>query len=174
MVPEIDDGHLGILHMRPSIVEDTIYVARNLREEDREECVAAAGLPPEISIPLSVRKADVCRTICAPGGNPMGLYGVTGAEGTVGGAKVASVWMVCTPEILAHQKAFLRRSRRCVDKFFDDWDVLVNFADVRNEVHHNWLRWCGFTIFGIRHAYGYHGMPFYQFAKIRPDVERRT
>lgn len=97
-------------------------------------------------------------------GTPEVLFG---ADEVPHHPNVAVVWMVSTEAILSHPTEFLRQSRKWVDSWHERFDVLTNFVDARNTMHHKWLRWLGFSFIRKVEALGPYSLPFYEFAKIK-------
>lgn len=149
--------------VRPATVPDAVSIAARLRAADREECLAATGLPPEIVLPSSVLRKPV-NVALNDDGTPEVLFG---ADGVPSHPNVAVVWMVSTGAIHSHPTEFLRQSLKWVDCWHEKFDVLTNFVDARNTLHHKWLRWLGFSFLRKVDSLGPYSLPFYEFAKIK-------
>jgi hypothetical protein len=147
---------------RPAIPGDGDWLAPRLREADRAEFLAVAGITPEAGLEDGLAAADAAWTIVSRKGERVGVFGVTGFAPNVG-----LVWLLATPGILPEATTFLRNCRPVVDHLHSLYPALVNWADERNTVHHRWLKWCGFTIFGRSPRFGVAQLPFLQFGKVK-------
>lgn len=143
--------------VRPATPADALYIAPRLREEDRRECRAASGRPPLEGILAGVA-AGRC-FVADAGGGPFLIGGVGPAAPRVG-----AIWLVGTPAMERHKVFMARRGPEWVEEFHREFPALVNVTDARNELHHRFIRWCGFTFLKLR-PYGPFGLPFYEFAR---------
>ena len=71
-------------------------------------------------------------------------------------------WLLGTPEIQDHPRAFLSASRRWVQLKMRDFTILENFVDVRHTRAVRWLGWLGFTLEDPK-PYGLDNLPFHHF-----------
>ena len=149
-------------YVRNSRKEDLDHLAENLRDADVQELHAQNGLTPKVALGLSLLLARKCKTICDPEGVPIGVFGVSDTN-IVG---LGSIWMMATPDLLKHQRQFLRECREGILEVSRGYSCVFNYTDARNTVHHRWLKWCGFTFIKEHENYGKNGEPFYEFVKI--------
>lgn len=149
-------------YVRNSHKDDIDYLSENLREQDVQELYAQGGLTPKIALGLSMVLAKRCKTICDPTGTPIGVFGVSDTH-TVG---LGSIWMMATPDLLKHQRQFLRECREGISEISKGYSCVFNYTDARNTVHHRWLKWCGFTFIKEHENFGQDSEPFYEFVKI--------
>lgn len=121
-------------------ITDLEYVAQHMRPEDIEEC-AAGGKEPfaALSEGWFAGKSWVLLT---PDETPAAILGVHKTD-TPG---YGMVWMLGTPAIEQHPITFLRHSKPVLDELFSEYALLYNYTYYKNEVHHKWLRWLGFTL----------------------------
>jgi hypothetical protein len=82
---------------------------------------------------------------------------------------VGAVWLLATDEIVNYRLEFLKRCKPYVELMQDKYPILMNFTDCRNDVHHKWLRWCGFFFINKVKGFGPEGHPFYEVVRIRKD-----
>ncbi|MFB2563649.1 phage protein Gp13 family protein [Rhizobium sp. IMFF44] len=152
-----------MLETRPSQPEDVTYLAPRLREADRQELLAAGSPSPEQSLTDGLMLSKQCISIVDEEDRAVAMFGVcpSSEEG------VGFVWLLGSDEIKRDKTKFLRRSKQWVDIFHEEFAVLTNFVDRRNEVHLKWLRWLGFKFLRIVNAPGPGNLPFYEFARIR-------
>jgi hypothetical protein len=74
--------------------------------------------------------------------------------------------MVATDELLEYQMKFLRRSRIYIELIQQEYPLLHNVVDARNELHIKWLKWMGFKFIQLHEEYGVEKRPFYEFIRI--------
>ena len=148
--------------LTPTTVEDIDYISPRLRQADKDECLAATGKEPLGILYQSLMIGDLTLTMRTPEGERVGLCGV--APSPLENAGV--VWMCATDAIMKHQMAFLRRSKAALNYLSQDYGVLHNCVDARNEIHIKWLKWMGFTFINKHEKYGAEQRPFYEFVRI--------
>lgn len=145
---------------RPATLDDARYLATRLRAEDVAEVRALVGVTPWTALSTGVRLGR--STVGCYRGQPFGIYGVAPS----GTPDVGCPWMLATPDLVKHQKFFLRNCARAVESLHDGYPLLFNYVDARNEVHIKWLRWCGFTFINLHPKFGVERRPFYEFVRI--------
>ena len=153
----------NVPHVRPSCIKDVAIVADNLRKEDAAECKAQSGSSPRESLLYCYFMSKPCMTIVSAKGNPLGMYG-TVQEGVTG-----RIWLLgCEAMIeeLGNNYLFLRESKRQLAKLQEQFPILFNLVDARNEVHVRWIQWLGFTFIHKHPQWGPEGRLFYEFVKI--------
>jgi hypothetical protein len=153
----------NVAHVRPSVLKDAAIVADNLRKEDAAECKAQAGSSPRESLLYCYFMSKPCMTIVSAEGKPIGMYG-TVQEGVAG-----RIWLLgCDAMIeeLGNNYLFLRESKRQLAKLQEQFPILFNLVDARNEVHVRWIQWLGFTFIHKHPQWGPEGRLFYEFVKI--------
>ena len=149
-------------YLRPTTVEDVMFLAPNLRQADRNECLAATGREPLGILLDGLRLADKTMTMVAPTGIPVGIVGV----GKSAVEDAGSIWLCATDDIEKYQMTFLRNSKQVLKQLQQEYLVLHNFADARNELHITWLRWMGFSFINKHEQWGFEQRPFYEFVRI--------
>jgi hypothetical protein len=146
---------------RPATSDESLWVAKNLRPEDRAECIAASGLAPEVAVLAAFNAAPAdCELIVAPGNQIIGICGVTASPLP----HVGNVWMLGTPEIARYRKLFVSAGREWLAEKHQRFPVLGNIVDARNELHIRWLALMGFR-FTAALLHGPHSLPFIQFER---------
>ena len=135
-----------------------------MREADRHECLAAAGMPGELALLLSVEISEETYTMVNPSGTPVGICGI--AEGHTPYDK--QVWMLATDELLRYRRLFLKESLKWIDGLTDRY-TLWNYVDERNTLHIEWLEWIGCEFHGSRTS-PYTGTQQRFFTKVKPCV----
>ena len=149
-------------YVRDTLEEDLAHLAENLRDEDVAELKAQSGLEPHMALKFALVMSRYIKTICDPSGTPIGIYGVT--DTSMKG--LGSIWMMATPDLLKHQRQFLRECREGISEISQGSTCVFNYTDARNKVHHKWLKWCGFTFINEHKNFGKDKETFYEFVKI--------
>ncbi|WJY17675.1 hypothetical protein QQS45_08440 [Alteriqipengyuania flavescens] len=116
------------------------HIARNLRQQDRDEIEAMHGIAPELVLPQSVLLSSHGWLIEARG-KPAGVFGA--APSLLPGVGVA--WLLGTDDLAADGLSVARQTPRFVQVMQDAYGVLWNYVDIRNTVSRRWLEWGGFT-----------------------------
>ena len=155
-------------------VSDAHYIAAHLRTADRDEIIATIGQGDvAAAIQQSLATSSCARCAMAPrsgGLAPAVIWGVTPASYL---SATGVPWMVATPALETHWRAFLRRCRPELEQMSVGFRTLRNHVDARNRVAIRWLTWLGFDIEPAR-PYGPHKLPFHEFSIIvkppLPDI----
>lgn len=151
--------------IRPYNMDDVDFIAEHMRKEDIEEC-GAGGLTPFQALLQSIGSSTVCKALLTPDTRePGAILGV--CEGF--SPRWGAVWLLGTDAIKRHRIPFLRHSRDTMADLFQETgkEAFYNYTFVNNTVHHQWLRWLGFTFLRKVQLPPY-GQEFYEFAKLRP------
>ena len=144
---------------------DVPGLARRLREEDKQECLAL-GCEPLDALRESYKASAMCFSIIDQD-NVIGMFGVAPCPWvSTDTLKVGSVWLLGSPGIQDIRFTFLRQCSHWVDQMHAQFPVMWNWADCRNDLHLKWLRWLGFKTIGT-HAIGVNGENFHQFISVR-------
>lgn len=150
-------------HVRPSTMEDCLFVAKNMREEDIAELKASTGLDPLSALLTGLTDSDVCLTMIEPStGDPAGMLGVTPGYAPMFGA----IWLLGTPAIERNPITFLRHSKPVLQHLYEvtGYEAFYNYTHKPNELHHKWLRWLGFSF--LREVQ-FNDDSFYEFVRLR-------
>ena len=147
-------------YLRLATEDDCIYLAENLREDDYREIKAVTGLPPLLSLLTGLRSSQVPLVICDNNNKVVAMLGVV-PNGLIG-----SIWMVGTPDLKKISVSFLKNCQDVFTVLKNNFSILHNYVDARNELHIRWLRWMGFSFIKKHKAYGIEQKPFYEFVKI--------
>jgi len=147
------------IEIRPATMADIALIVPNLREADRRECVAQTLLQPEDAITFVMRSA-VRAWAGTIDGEIACLFGVSRSSLTT--LEWGTPWMMGTPLIERHERAFLRRNKPYISEFKSIFPKLENWVDMRNEKAVRWLAWLGFKIHDAE-PHGLLGRPFHRF-----------
>lgn len=154
-----------MLETRLSRPEDVTFLAPRLRDADLRELLAAGSPSPEQALQDGLDHSRQCVSVVNDEDSAVAMFGVVPSpeEG------VGFIWLLGSDEIKSAKTRFLRRSKLWVETFHEDFPVLTNFVDQRNEAHLMWLRWLGFSFIRTVNTQGPGDWPFYEFVRI-PNV----
>ena len=128
---------------RPTTWDDVQFIAKHMREGDKEEC-RAGGFSPLEALSQSFELSIVSYTLNTPDGVPAAITGVSPSSI---GANIGVIWMLGTDDISKHKIYALRRCKPFIANLYDElgMDCFYNCTYIKNKLHHSWLRWLGFT-----------------------------
>ena len=149
-------------YSRDTREEDLEYLAENLRDADKAEIRAMVGWETLPALRYALKHSKICKTGLLDTHEPVLIYGVTPS----GNPHLGSIWMLATDRLLKGQTTFLRKSREEINEISKGYRGVFNYTDARNELHHKWLKWCGFTFLRKLDEYGVEKRPFYEFVKL--------
>src|SRR5437763_235033 len=86
-------------YVQRATLEDVTFIAKNLRQADRQECDATTAMPPELLLPQSVGAGRDVWTFHRNDGLPVGVFGADPTSIP----EVGIVWMVSTGEVNNHK-----------------------------------------------------------------------
>jgi len=148
------------LTVRPSLPGDCVYLAKHLREADRNEVQAVLGKCNLEALVFSWSHTEKPYTI-VEGETPAGVFGVAPTEPGVG-----CIWLLGTDALVRGRWRFLRESRKWLEHVSEGYHLLYNYVDERNTVHIRWIEWLGFTFIARHETYGHEQRPFLEFVRI--------
>lgn len=149
---------------RDATLSDVIFVAHNMRVEDVEEC-RAGGLTPLDALTLSYYERIIAYTLLTPEGTPAAILGINASPIS---DKFGIIWMLGTDAIKQHRFTFLRNCKPYLQSVYEltGKDCFYNYTYHKNDLHHAWLKWLGFT-FIRRVSLPPHNEIFYEFVKLK-------
>lgn len=147
-------------YLRIATEQDCLYLSENLRIDDYREIKAVTGLPPLLNLLSGLKLSQVPLVICNEDNKVVAMLGVV-PNGLIG-----SIWMVGTNDLKKISLSFLRHSKQAFKVLKNNFQVIHNYVDARNELHIRWLKWMGFSFIKKHQQYGIEQIPFYEFVKI--------
>lgn len=141
--------------------KDLIHVAKHMRECDRNEIQASAGVEPLEGLVMSLQASPVT-WVAEAGGTPFAVFGCSRVDESTG-----VPWLLATDDLYKHKHFIARESIKWRDRLQKEYKILTNFVDVRNQDTIDWLKWLGFEFPNIINNYGHEGRPFVQFIRNR-------
>ena len=153
-----------IASQRASVLQDVVDVAESMRPEDAAELYAVSGDTPKGGLLYCYLRSKPCMTMVSRHGYVMGMYGVIPE-----GDGVGRIWMLGRNEMTTDKLdrfTFLKQAKIELDKLQEEYKLLFNQIDGRNQIHIDWIRWMGFTIIKRHPHWGLESRPFYEFVRI--------
>lgn len=147
---------------RTATLEDGFKALTNLRQEDKSE-VEGFGLPL-LSVPFGLLYSEHATSFWTPDGDIAGIAGVVRQDERVG-----NVWMLCTPEVVKLPHTFVRNSRKWIKEVEQDYDLLWNYADSRNTLHHKLLKHLGFKALNQVNI-GPYNLPYFEICRLTKQL----
>ncbi len=145
--------------IRKASIKDALEVARNIRPEDKSE---VEGLGHDLSaLPFSVAFSDVTAAFETAKGDLAGVAGICPS----GTPRSGIIWMICTPALQQQPLTFVRQAKRWIAENEQNYDVLYNYADIRNHFHHKLLKMLGFKALRILQPAPLY-LPYYEIVKL--------
>jgi hypothetical protein len=137
---------------------DLDLIARNMSRADADEVWATARLSPSAALAASA-KVSRDTFVGLADGVPICAFGV--GQRTILD-DVGVPWLLGTPEISKHARAFLTLSKEWVEREAEHYSRLENWVDARHTRAVKWLKWLGFAVDDPQ-PYGVEGVPFHRF-----------
>ena len=152
-------------HIIPSTYEHGIMLAPYLREADKKEIQASLGWEPEKALTHSIAVSEPGDAVVTPDGDPMAVFGAAPYQD-----KFGLIWFMSSDQIFKlNRRDFIKNSKFWVEKFFENYDILFNVIDARNDLHIRWLKWIGFEFIADIENFGVEKRTFRQFVRYKDD-----
>jgi len=116
-------------------------VAANMRSEDVREVFELGGFSPFEALESSLSHPGISYTAMFDD-EPAAIFGVVHPSLM---AAVGIPWLLGTPLLEKHWRAFAKASRLVIDALKGDYPVMTNIAHAENRLSMRWLRWLGAT-----------------------------
>jgi len=152
------------LRFRPATIQDADVLAPILRAADRLEIQAVVGRDPVDTLREGIATSDPCWASLNASGALISLFGVVPDAGNT---RSGMIWLLGSEELVSNRIAVLRASRAWIDRIHQHYDYFWNYVDSRNQVHIDWLHWCGFRFVELVEQYGVERRPFWRIEKAR-------
>lgn len=128
-----------MLQIRQSKFSDIYSLAKNLREEDKEE-LEALGETPLNSLKAGIRTGEKCFTVLVDG-KIAGMYGYSKKD--INNSSI--IWFLGSRDCDKVPVAFVKEGRKLVNELTKDRD-LRNIVYSGNKSHITYLKYLGFTV----------------------------
>ncbi|WP_159953204.1 hypothetical protein [Rhizobium sp. 18065] len=147
--------------VRKAKLEDIPELASRLRHEDVREIRSTTPAEQSLESVLAYNvgaSSTAFAIVDLQSDAVIALFGAAPA-----GDGTGSVWMHGSDLIKTRRITFLKHSRRAVELLHAEYPILRNWADTRNQVHLDWLRYAGFRFLGTSTSISNDGTPFVEF-----------
>lgn len=124
-------------------------LAPRLRECDKEEIWAHAHMRPEGALWWAVNSTHFDETrrtfACLLDDEVVAIFGVADVPGAP--IKTTMLWMLGSDDIYDHADLFHKHTAEWLERFREEYDLIFNYVDARNEAAIRWIEKVGFTLF---------------------------
>lgn len=142
---------------------DLTYVARHMRQADRDELRATSSDSAWWALTRSALVSTHIWTVAdRETGEPIAVFGVAPLSATVG-----SPWLLGTDRVRECSKALVREGKRYANLMLHVYPHLFNYVHVANARSIRWLKALGFTLHDPV-PYGTAGELFHPFERKAP------
>ena len=138
------------------------HISANMRKSDVEEVHASSAIPVSEILPRSVSISTHGWVVTSDKtGNPILVMGAA----PTALPRVGAAWLLGTDEIRSEALSVARHTKTYVDAMQEDYDLLWNYVDARNELSMRWLQWAGFRLVSFHPFHGREQRAFHTFAR---------
>lgn len=131
-------------------------LAENMRPEEVDEVYASHGQSPLEAATRCVERSTEAYTTLEDGR----VMSITGCAPRSWMSGIGSPWLLTTNNMKKSPRHLLRHTSHFLNKWRNEYDVLINFVDARYEGSLRWAKWAGFTVHPAE-PFGYLGLPFH-------------
>ena len=156
-----------MIRIRPALSTDAIELALKMRKADLQEIQANLGEDPLTVLEHGIAQSRPSYAVVNKADRLFALFGVV--PDTVA-ADVGLVWLLASDELAKYPFFVLRNTGKWIEILQQQYRVLWNHIDARNELHIRWLQWSGFTLVKRIENFGVEQRPFYEFEKVRASA----
>ena len=143
---------------RPATIADGFELIENIRDEDKAEVEAIGAKLSDV--PQSLTLSEHPTAVINYKGELAGIAGVVRLSPIEG-----QIWMLCTHRVYDMKVGFFRQAKVWMEEVETDYRLLWNLADARNTMHHQLLKFLGFT--NLRTVTtGPQSLPFYEIVRL--------
>jgi len=149
---------------RVTVEQDIYELVKNIRKPDYEE-VKTISNSDDILYPILTgwKKSEYSKTFLV-NDKVAGVYGlVKSADNKM----AACPYLLCTNELYKIKKSFIKGCKQRVEEMLFKFPILFNYIDSRNNVHLQWIKYCGFNLI---HEKQINKIKFYGFLKTREET----
>jgi hypothetical protein len=154
-----------IVNIVPSVLDDVFDLEPNLRLDDINE-LEAQGSSPMKSLLRGFVYSDKCFTVKL-NNKIIGMFGVCSFGQPKG---FASIWFLGSDDLLTIPRIFITEGRNYINKFMQDYDIIVNAVDSRNVSHIKWIEKCGMILSSPIFINGIEFKQFYKTKGVKDNV----
>ncbi|QIG74587.1 putative internal virion protein [Rhizobium phage RHph_I20] len=148
-------------YVRTADWKDALALAKTLRPEDIREIKSTMDGEHSLEAVLLFNIAASTKAFTAIDRATEGVIAMFGVAPAGNGT--GSIWMHGSELMRKHSISVARQTKHFAGLLHRDYEILSNWADLRNEVHINWLRWLGFRFLRVSTSFSNDGSPFVEF-----------
>jgi hypothetical protein len=126
--------------IRKSVTADVVELSGTMREADRHEVEALAGMDPMAALTLGFFHSELCMTGLDEEGRVGAMWGIVPTEGGHG-----SIWLLSSPVIEQNVREYLTAAKPWLEHQLTRYVSLSNMVTDSNTVHKRLLKFLGFT-----------------------------
>lgn len=145
--------------------KDLVFIAANMRDDDKAEVYAASGSTPHEALVTSVRRSKAA-VVVRHEGVPLVAYGLVKPSIL---SSTGIIWMLGTNQSLDYPRAFMVYTRIAIKEMLLECDELMNYVHDENITSIKWLKALGFEM-GEPEPYGPFDAKFRKFY-MRDDTD---
>lgn len=138
--------------------KDAAYIAENLKQNNRQEVLAAIGSNALTDILRSMEASDMLGCF-KHNGVPLAIYGVI-PDSVMGGTGIA--WLLFSAEAMQHRQVVGRYTKRGLRAIMAKYGLVYNWVNTENTDIIRWLKWLGAKFKGP-YKHGVYGKEHWYF-----------
>tara|TARA_B100001013_G_scaffold147110_1_gene87110 strand:+ start:186 stop:671 length:486 start_codon:yes stop_codon:yes gene_type:complete len=157
-------------YVRLGKYEDTFLLAPMIREQDKEELLAADNKQPleALQAPFSIKGSITYSIVEDTDNNQEEILGMFGTVPTPV-KKYGVIWLLSSDRLRKYAKRFIQENEKWIKKISKTYQTVFNYVDCRNTVSQKWLEHLGFKNIETR-PYGHLNLNFSLYIKEIPHV----
>jgi hypothetical protein len=146
-----------VIEIAGSQAADAGQLAPLMRQADIEEVRASSGSTPLEALERAFAVSSLCFTAWR-GDTPLAMFGVNEIAERIG-----VIWFLGSDAATEDPRAFARLTKYWLKAIQQEFDILTNVVDERNEIHVRWIDKMGFTFTVFHVEHGVEKRPFMEF-----------
>ena len=155
------------VRIREVLESDLDFIAQNIRQADKNELEALFGIPHDEALKVSAQGNDEL-WVAVVDNLPVCIFGISDRTEEGDEFRTGMVWAIGTNNLFHLTKELNVISKKVIEKWLDEYDILFNYVWEGNKKHHKWLRRMGFIIMENEYMETDKGDKFYFFIQYSP------
>jgi len=153
--------------IREVLESDIDFIAQNIRKADKQELEALFGVSHEEGLKISIEGNDEL-WVAVVDNLPVCIFGISDRSEEQDEHRTGLVWAIGTNNLFHLKKELNAVSKKVIEKWLDEYDILFNYVWEKNVIHHRWLKKMGFIIMENEYMETDQGDKFYFFVQYSP------
>ena len=150
-------------YVRPSVPKDPEKVAPILRDLDKAEIDATAGLDHAVALSYAMQSCILPLTIVDDNEEPFAMFGVNNHPSI---EEYGQIWLLSSDYLFKAKMPFLRQSKLWQEAIEQPYSVVGNLVSEVNIKHIRWRKWLGYRFIARHPEFGFTKQPFLEFVRI--------